>query len=62
MPKDPYDMESLQKVLKIMSNEMVEIKKQVVGTSTRRPFRNFKKPESKPPNAISNADLDPEEE
>ena len=27
--KDPYDMEGLQKVLKTMSNEMVEIKKQV---------------------------------
>ena len=26
-PKDPYDMEGLQKVLKTMSNEMVEIKK-----------------------------------
>ena len=25
--KDPYDMEGLQKVLKTMSNEMVEIKK-----------------------------------
>jgi len=55
-PKDPYDMEGLQKVLKTMSNEMVEIKKQVAETSTKKPFRNFKKPESKPPNVISNAD------
>jgi len=61
-PKDPYDMEDLQKVLKTMSNEMVEIKKQVAETSTKRPFRNFKKPEPKPPNAISNADSDPEED
>lgn len=56
MPQDPYDMESLQKVLRTMSNKMVEIKKQVVGTSTKRPFRNFKKPKSKPPNTISNVD------
>lgn len=55
-------MEGLQKVLKTMSNEMVEIKKQVAETSTKRPFRNFKKPESKPPNAISNADSNPKEE
>lgn len=60
-PKDPYDMEGLQKVLKTMSNEMVEIKKQVAETSTKMPFRNFKKPKTKPPNAISNADSDPEE-
>ena len=61
-PKDPYDMEGLQKFLKTMSNEMVEIKKQVAETSTKRPFRNFKKPESKPPNTISNVDSDPKEE
>lgn len=61
-PKDPYDIEGLQKVLKTLSNEMVEIKKQVAETSTKRPFRNFKKTESKPPNVISNADSDPEEE
>ena len=60
MAKDPYDVEGLQKVLKTMSNEMVEIKKQVAKTSTKKPFRNFKKPESKPPNAISNAESDPE--
>lgn len=28
-PKDPFDLAGLQKVLKIMSNEMVDIKKQV---------------------------------
>jgi len=33
--KDPYDMEGLQKVLKTMSNEMVEIKKQVVESSSK---------------------------
>ena len=26
-PKDPFDIEGLQKVLKTMSNEMVKIKK-----------------------------------
>ena len=45
-----------------MSNEMVEIKRQVAETSTKRPFRNYKKTESRPPNVISNADSDPEEE
>ena len=56
--KYPYDMEGLQKVLKTMSNEMVEIKKQVAETSIKKPFRNFKRAESKPPNAISNAKSD----
>ena len=62
--KDPYDMEGLQKVLKTMSNEMVEIKKQVAETSTKKPFRNFRRNqvESKPPNAISNAESEEEEE
>jgi len=41
---------------------MVEIKKQVAKTSTKIPFKNYKKTESKPPNVISNADSDPEEE
>ena len=54
-------MEGLQKVLKTMSNEMIEIKKKVAETSTKRSFRNFKKPEPKPPNAISNANADPKE-
>jgi len=31
--KDPFDLEGLQKVLKTMSNEMVEIKKQVAESS-----------------------------
>jgi len=62
--KDPYDMEGLQNILKTMSNEMVEIKKQVAETSTKKPFRNFKSAESKPPNAISNveSDLDNDED
>jgi len=33
VPKDPFNLEGLQKVLKIMSNEMVDIKKQVVESS-----------------------------
>jgi len=60
-------MEGLQKVLKTMSNEMVEIKKYVAKTSTKRPFRNFKRNQPtypKPPNVISNvgSDLDDDEE
>lgn len=55
-------MEGLQKVLKTMSNGMVEIKKQVAETSTKRPFKNYKRTESKPSNVISNADSDPKEE
>ena len=61
-PKDPYDMEGLQKVLKTLSNEMIDIKKQVAETSSKRPFRTYKKTEAKPPNVISNADSDQEEE
>ncbi len=41
---------------------MVEIKKQVAETSNQRPFRTFKKTESKPPNVISNADSEQDEE
>ena len=55
-------MEGLQKVLKTLSNEMVEIKKQVAETSNKRPFRTFKKTETKPPNVISNADSEQDEE
>ena len=57
-------MEGLQKVLKTMSNEMVEIKKQVADTSTKKLFRNFKRNqvETKPPNSISNAESEEEEE
>jgi len=54
--KDSYDMEGLQKVLKTMSNETVEIKKQVAETSTKKPFKNFKRDEINPPNAISNVE------
>ena len=58
-------MEGLQKVLKTMSNEMVEMKKQVAETSTKRPFRNFKRnqpTDPKPPNAISNVESDLEDD
>lgn len=37
-PKEPFSLKGLQKVLKTMSNEMVEIKKQVVETSSRKPL------------------------
>ena len=35
-----------------------KLKKQVAKTSTKKPFRNFKKPESKLANAISNVESD----
>lgn len=63
--KDPYDMEVLQNVLKTMSNEMVEIKNHLAETSTKKPFRNFRRNQStdpKSPNAISNAKLDLEDD
>ena len=43
---------------------MVEIKKQVAETSTKKPFRNFRRNqvESKPPNSISNAEWEEEED
>lgn len=50
-PKDPFNLEGLQNVLKTMSNEMVNIKKQVAETS-KKPYRPFKKNpsiHSKPP-------------
>lgn len=53
-------MEGLQKVLKTMSNEMMEIKNQVAETSTKKPFTNFRRNQSnepKSPNSISNAKL-----
>ena len=63
--KDPYDMEGLQKVLKTMSNEIVEIKKQVVKSSyKKKPFRSFKRNQTsnpQPPNTISNAEFDLDE-
>ena len=63
-PKDPFDLEGLQKVLKTMSNEMVEIKKKVAKSSnTKKPFRSFKRnpsSTSQPPNTISNDESDQE--
>ena len=56
--RDPFDLEGLQKVLKTMSNEMVDIKKQVAETSSKKyfkPFRRNPSTDSKPPNAITNA-------
>lgn len=63
-PKDPFNLEGLQKVLKTMSNEIVNVKKQVAETSSKKPYRPFKKNpsiHSKPPNSISNAELEEEE-
>ena len=63
--KDPFDLEGLQKVLKAMSNEMIDIKKQVAETSTKRPFRTFERSPSmdvKAPNVISNVESEEEEE
>ena len=64
--KDPFDLEGLQKVLKTMSNDMIEIKKQVAETSTpKKSFRPFKKnpsSTSQPPNVISNAESDQDTE
>ena len=63
--KDPFDLEGLQKVLKTMSNEMVDIKKQVEETSSKNSYRPFKRNppiDSEPPNAISNAESEEEEE
>lgn len=48
-----------------MSNEMVDIKKQVAETSSKKPYMPFKinpSTDSKPPNAISNAESEEEEE
>ena len=58
-------MEGLQKVLKAMSNEMIDIRKQVVETSSKNPYRSFKRNlpmEVKPPNAVSNVESEEEEE
>ena len=63
--KDPFDLEGLQKVLKTMSNEIVDIKKQVAETSSKKPYKAFKRGPSmdiKPPNAISNVESEEEEE
>jgi len=48
-----------------MSNEMVDIKKQVVETSSKKPFKPFKINHSidpKPPNSITSAETKGEEE
>ena len=48
-----------------MSNEMVDIKKQVVETSSKKPFKPFRRNpsiDSKPPNAITNVESEEEEE
>lgn len=63
--KDPFDLEGLQKVVKTMSNETIDIKKQVAENSSKKPFRTFKRGPSmdiKPPNAISNVKSEEEEE
>lgn len=64
--KDPFDLEGLHKVLKTMSNEMVEIKKQVAESSApKKPFRSFKtnpSSTSQAPNTISNVEPDQEAE
>jgi len=41
-PKDPFDLEGLKKVLKTMSNEMVDIKKQVAETSSKKPYKPYR--------------------
>jgi len=48
-----------------MSNEMVDIKKQVAETSSKKPYKPYKRnpsTDSKPPNAITNVELEEEEE
>jgi len=63
--KDPFELEELQKVLKTMSNEIVDIKKQVPETSSKKPFKPFRRnhpTNPKPPKAITNAESEGEEE
>lgn len=63
--KDPFDLEGLQKVLKTMSNEMVDIKKQMAETSSKKPYKPFRMNPStdpKPPNPITNIESEGEEE
>lgn len=48
-----------------MSNEMVYINKQVAETSSKKPYRPFKRnpsTDSKPPNTITNVESKEEEE
>lgn len=64
-PKDPFDLEGLQKVLKTVSNEMVDIKKQVAETSSKKPYKLYRRNPSidpKPPNAITSTESEEEEE
>ena len=64
-PKDAFDLEGLQQVLKNLSNEMVEIKKQVTESSSKKTFRPFRRnqpPDPQPPNIISNGEIDDEDE
>ena len=47
-----------------MSNEMVDIKKKVAETSSKKPYKPFRRNPStdpKPPNAITNAESEGEE-
>jgi len=63
--KDPFDLEGLQKVLKSMSIEMVDIKKQVVETSSKKPYKPLIRNPSidpKPSNAITNVESEGEED
>jgi len=64
-PKDPFGLEGLQKVLKTMSNEMVDIKKQVAETSSTNPYKPYRRnpsTDSKPPSAITSVESEEEEE
>ena len=48
-----------------MSNEMIDIRKQVAETSSKKPYRSFKRNlpmEVKSPNAVSNVESEEEEE
>lgn len=64
--KDPYNIKGFQKFLKTLSNEMVELKKQVIESSslkgTFRPFRRNQQDTSttQPHSKISTADDDEE--
>ena len=64
--KDHFDVEGLQKVLKTMTNEMVDIKKKIFENSNaKKNFRSLKRNQSsssQPPNTISNAESELETE
>ena len=65
MPTDPFDVEGLENVLKTMTNEMADTKKQVTEYSnSKKSFRNFKKKQtsnSQPLNIIPNVESDQDE-